>query len=97
MQPCEPAVAYNQDALLAEVCLLLGVLSSLPSPPFPQGGPGSNVSDYSHGTGFLNWWGWDPVAFDRTFMTTVTAPARRGATILQVPAGNSCSSSSSQS
>lgn len=49
-----------------------------------QGGAGSNVSDYSHGTGFLNWWGWDPVARDRTYLTDVTAAARRGATVLNV-------------
>jgi hypothetical protein len=28
--------------------------------------------------------GWDPVAFDRTFLANVTAPAQRGATVLQV-------------
>lgn len=49
-----------------------------------QGGPGSNVSDYSHGTGFINWWGWDPVAPDRTYVTDVTAPVKRGATVLNV-------------
>jgi len=54
-----------------------------------QGGAGSNVSDYSHGTGFLNWWGWDPIVRDRTYLTDVTAAARRGATVLNV----SCTSS----
>eukprot|EP00879_Flechtneria_rotunda_P031107 GHRR01033954.1.p2 GENE.GHRR01033954.1~~GHRR01033954.1.p2 ORF type:complete len:116 (+),score=34.16 GHRR01033954.1:785-1132(+) len=49
-----------------------------------QSGPGSNVSDYAHGTGFINWWGWDPVAMDRTYLANVTAPVRRGATVLQV-------------
>lgn len=49
-----------------------------------QSGPGSNVSDYSHGTGFINWWGWDPVTADRTYLTDVTAPAKRGATVLTV-------------
>jgi len=57
-----------------------------------QAGPGSNVSDYSHGTGFLNWWGWDPVAVDRTYMTSIMAPAQRGATV-QVPAAGALSSS----
>lgn len=52
--------------------------------PALQGGPGSGVSDYSHGTGFLNWWGWDPVAYDRTYMADVTAPASRGSAVLQV-------------
>lgn len=54
--------------------------------PHVQGGPGSNVSDYSHGTGFINWWGWDPVAPDRTYITDVTAAAKRGATTLYVSA-----------
>eukprot|EP00879_Flechtneria_rotunda_P014975 GHRR01015645.1.p1 GENE.GHRR01015645.1~~GHRR01015645.1.p1 ORF type:complete len:375 (+),score=100.13 GHRR01015645.1:230-1354(+) len=49
-----------------------------------ESGPGSNVSDYAHGTGFINWWGWDPVAMDRTYLANVTAPVRRGATVLQV-------------
>lgn len=49
-----------------------------------QGGAGSNVSDYSHGTGFINWWGWDPVAPDRTYLTDVTAAVKRGATVLNV-------------
>ncbi|KAF6262421.1 hypothetical protein COO60DRAFT_1676006 [Scenedesmus sp. NREL 46B-D3] len=49
-----------------------------------EAGTGSGVSDYSHGTGFINWWGWDPVAFDRTHLANVTAPAQRGATVLQV-------------
>jgi hypothetical protein len=44
------------------------------------------VSDYSHGTGFINWWGWDPVAPDRTYLTDVTAAVRRGATVLSVSA-----------
>jgi hypothetical protein len=52
-----------------------------------QAGTGSNVSDYSHGTGFINWWGWDPVAPDRTFLTNVTAAARRGATLINVRHG----------
>jgi hypothetical protein len=58
-----------------------------------QGGTGSMVSDYSHGTGFINWWGWDPVAPDRTLITTVTLPAKRGATVLNV--SDSCNKSSS--
>jgi hypothetical protein len=49
-----------------------------------QGGAGSNVSDYSHGTGFINWWGWDPVAPDRTYLTDVTAAVKRGNTVLNV-------------
>ena len=49
-----------------------------------QGGASYNVSDYSHGTGFINWWGWDPIAADRTFLTDVTAPVRRAATVITV-------------
>ncbi len=44
----------------------------------------AGVSDYSHGTGFINYWGWDPIVQDRTYMAKVTAPAARGDTTLQV-------------
>ena len=47
-------------------------------------GNGENVSDWAHSTGFINFWGWDPIARDRTFLTNVTAPAKRGDTLVQV-------------
>ena len=47
-----------------------------------EGTPGT--SDYSHGTGFINWWGYDPIARDRTWLATVVEPAARGDTVLKV-------------
>ncbi len=44
----------------------------------------AGVSDYSHGKGFINFFGWDPIVQDRTYVTDVTAPAARGDTIVQV-------------
>jgi hypothetical protein len=61
-------------------------LTDLKGNTYSEGGAGSGVSDYSHGTGLINFWGWDPIKADRTFMTRVAAPAMRGATVLQVSA-----------
>lgn len=79
-----PGARFLQASLIDRVSLSLKQRSHHPFNLELQGGAGSNVSDYSHGTGFINWWGWDPVAPDRTLLTNVTAAARRGATVLNV-------------
>ena len=59
-------------------------LTDIKGNTYSEGYAGSGVSDYSHGTGLLNFWASDPIKVGVTFMTNVTAAARRGTTILQV-------------
>jgi hypothetical protein len=50
---------------------------------FSEAGPGSGVSDYAHSTGFLNFWGYDPMT-PWNLLANVTRPAARGDTRLYV-------------
>ena len=58
-------------------------LSDVYGNAYSEGSPGSGVSDYAHSTGFLNFWGYDPMT-PWNALTNVTRAAKRGDTRLYV-------------
>lgn len=44
----------------------------------------SGSSEYSHKDAFIQFWGWDPIKPDRTFLTDITAWQQKGSTTIRV-------------